>query len=650
MQFACMIELFPYLKKIPILFLLLLTAFPSKAQTADIARLRMALEQTKDSIAYVDELNRLAILYQACQLDSCGAYANKAVKIAGNINYDAGLITALRNLGSYYAFKPNRYLSYIFYNESLTAAREEGDSASVAMNLMNIAIYHQFLGQRQEALSMMDIALKRVKEVQNDSLRALVLANYYIVHAADTSVSTHMTVVAALEEAAEIAVRYHDFREVLYTRLLQANEKAQGGQLEEAFHSIDQIIDTAAAAGLNYMALYGSLQMAGYKSALQQPDSMIYYHKALDYALKGGYGGLMRQTLIKLYEHSMHRQDTAHADYYVGLLKQILLQDDDTRKSGAAIFMDFAAADHRLDSLKLQHLYQRKLLETKSTENIYWRYFLIFLLVMLILLTSLLIHVFQAYRISRSNSRKLAYMQRELKERTEQLKINDDFKNKLISLIAHDFRSPLNNIISISNFVEEDAIPLETARDMILQVDVRAKTTLQVFDGILRWMHTQLSGFVYQPKPCVVKDLINATIPTVHLLSEKQLQVNVNVDEEISVMADYEMLQFVHRNFLHNAAKFSQQGKTITVTTTRENDLITVSISDEGSGIDASVLPNLFFVEQATTAKGRKNKGAGIALIICKDFIEKMNGHIGAVNNTEKGATFFYSLPPAPAT
>ncbi|MBV8255722.1 MAG: hypothetical protein JO154_24220 [Chitinophaga sp.] len=645
-----MTELYPYLKKFPIILLLLMMALRSKAQTADIVRLRKALEQTKDSIAYVDGLNRLATLYQACQLDSCGAYANKAVKLASSVNYDAGLVTALRNMGSYYAFKPNRYLSYIFYNESLTAARAAGDSASVAMNQMNIAIYHQFLGQRQEAVHLMDTALKRVKEVHNDSLRALVLANYYIMHAADTGVSTHLAAVAALDEAADVANRYHDFREVLYTRLLHANEEAQAGHLKEAFHSIDNVIDTAAVAGLNYMALYGSLQMAGYKSALKQPDSLVYYNKALDYALKGGYGGLMRQTLIKLYEHSMHQGDTVHADYYAGLLKQVLLQEEDTRKSGAAIFMDFAATDRRLDSLKMQHLYQRKVLATKSTENIFWRYFLIFLLVMLILLTSLLIHLFQAYRVSRNNSRKLAFMQRELNERTEQLKINDDFKNKLISLIAHDFRSPLNNIISISNFVEEDTISLDDAKDMILQVDVRAKTTLQVFDGILRWMHTQLSGFVYQPIPCVVKNLIGATISTVHLLAEKKLQIELNIDEDLKVMADYEMLQFVHRNFLHNAAKFTPDGMTITVTAIRENDMIKVAVIDEGSGIDATVLPNLFSVEQTTAAKGRKHKGAGVALIICKDFIEKMNGHIGAENNSEKGATFFYSLPAAPTT
>ncbi|MBV7533269.1 HAMP domain-containing sensor histidine kinase [Chitinophaga sp. sic0106] len=642
-----MFELFPYLKKTSLVLLFLLFFFQdSRGQQAEIVRAKALLQQVKDSASYVDVLNRLTVLYQACQLDSCGHYANQAMEVATRLHYSTGLTIALKNLGSYYAFKPNRYLSYLFYNESLANARETDDLSNEAINLMNIGIYHQYLGHSAEAVKMADTAMAIVNKSGNDSIRALVLANYYSIHRNDTALSAHMAAVAALEEAAVLAVKYDDYRQILYTRLFKAHELQRSGQLQDAISVIHEVVDSSKSSGLNYLVVYGDFMLAAYKSALKQPDSIRYSREALEYALKGGYLGLMRPTLMTLYRNSMDNGDTSRADYYAGLLWTILQQERAVQQAGATIYMNFASADRQLDSMRMQHAHQHRLLEKKSLENIYWRYLLIFLLAVLILLTSLLIHVFQAYRMSRSNSRKLAFMQRELEQSTAQMRVNDDFKNKLISLIAHDFRSPLNNIISISSFVKDEAISLDDAKDMIQQVDNRARNTLQVFDGILRWMKTQLTGFSYQPKPYVIKDLMTISANNIqHLLTDKNLQLVIDESTDLPVYADFEMLQFVNRNLLHNATKYSASGKKITVTATRNENMVTVVITDEGSGIDPAVLPGLFSVEQTTTAKGRKGKGAGIALIICKDFIEKMNGTIGAENNEDKGARFFYSLP-----
>ncbi|WP_167015634.1 sensor histidine kinase KdpD [Chitinophaga sp. Cy-1792] len=643
-----MIRFYPYLRNFLLLLVLLLLLKDLRGQQPVIAGVKAELETTTDSIAYVDILNRLATLYQACQLDSCGVYADEAVKVASRQHYTAGLTVALRNMGSFYAFKPNRYLSYLFYNESLLSARESGDSASVALNLMNIGIYQNYLGYMAQGKAMMDTAMARGQALKNDSIYGLLLANYYVIHAADTTPEARKQAAEALHQAAITAMRYNNQREILYTRLLQANEQVQLGKVKESMAMLQETLQNAEEQGLYYLCLYGAIQLAGYKSAFHQADSMTYFRKGLDYAIKGGYLGLMKPTVMKLYEHSEKAGDHAAANYYTGLLARILNQEEEVKTAGTSIFMDISANDHKLDSMKLQHMYQRSVLEKKSTETIYWRYLSIFLLVVLLLLSSLLLHLFQAYRMSRSNARRLAFLQKELNARTEQLRINDDFKNKLISLIAHDFRSPLNNIVSISSFVEEDTISLEDATGMIVKVDARAKNTLQVFDGILRWMHTQLSGFTYQPEPFVVKDMVAITAETLQpILAEKQLQVVISPDADAAVMADYEMLQFVNRNLLHNATKFSEKGQAITVTVTRNKTMVTVAFSDEGTGIDPAVLPGLFSVGQTMTAKGRKGKGAGIALIICKDFIEKMNGEIWAENNPVKGATFCYSLPAA---
>ncbi|WP_161596635.1 sensor histidine kinase [Chitinophaga vietnamensis] len=616
-----------------------------RAQISDIQRLKAALPAARDSMEYTDMLNRLAVLYQACQLDSCGVYAHQALDMATRLEYRQGRGAALRAMASYYAFKPNRYLSYLFYNDALTESRHAGDSASVALVLMNIGIYYNYERRKDLAWAYTDEALAISRQLQNDSLQALILANYYSVHADDTSTSLKAAAAEALSDAAAMAHRYHDHREELYIRLFQAHEQLKHGDNQGAVKAVQSVIDTASILGLRYLALYGCLQMAGYKTYLRQPDTIRYYRQGMQIAMDGGYTGLMLPTAVKLYEYSTNIHDYTKSQEYLNLMRHIMMQQEEDRKNGGISYLDYARQDRLLDSLQLQHLYQEKLLARKSTESLYWRYLLIFLTVLLLLIFSLLLHLFYANKASAANRRQLTYMQREINQRTAQLQVNDDFKNKLISLIAHDFRSPLNNIIGITSFVEQDALTVDDAASLIIRIESTATATLQVFEAILRWMRTQLSGFVYRPQCLSIKELVAEAEKTVaHILAEKSLRAVINIPDGMLVKADYEMLQFIHRNFLHNAAKFSPANGVITVSAIRIEEMITVSFTDEGTGMDAETLAGLFTCHQPG-GKSRTGKGAGIALIICKDFTEKMNGKIWAENNPGKGATFYYSLP-----
>ncbi|HEY9262772.1 HAMP domain-containing sensor histidine kinase, partial [Chitinophaga sp.] len=222
----------------------------------------------------------------------------------------------------------------------------------------------------------------------------------------------------------------------------------------------------------------------------------------------------------------------------------------------------------------------------------------------------------------------------------------DDFKNKLISMIAHDFRTPLHNIVNITGFIENKALTVTEAAEMIQEVEQTATTTLGVFEEILKWIRTQLSGFVYRPERFFLADMIRIITQNLqHLLAEKNIQLVTAIPEGTTILADFEMLQFIHRNFLHNAIKFSPPDSVITIKAIRNNGSITVSFTDEGTGIDALVLPLLFAWNSKAYEQERSGKGAGLALIICKDFIVKMSGEMNAQNNEQQGSTFYYRLP-----
>ncbi|SEW30010.1 ATP-binding protein [Chitinophaga arvensicola] len=626
------------------LWFLLLISQALCAQHNEIATIKNALPQITDSATYTDALNRLALLYLARQLDSSGDYARKANDLATRIHYDKGQRNALLGMGRYYALRPHRYLSYLFYDNALTASRAAGDSAGAATALMNIGTYFQYQQNHTAAQSYLNKALKAAWDAGLDSLRAWVLVSFYTVNESDSAMLP--TAQKALQQAATIIERYHDVSGSLYTKLFLAHEKLREGNVKKAEEELKSVISAADSLGLNYLSMYASMQLTGYRIWQKQPDSLLYQQQAVHYAVAGGYAGLLLPLINDLYHQYQQTGDSMQAASYSRLALGVLQQQQEDMQAGEADYLSYAFGDEWLDSLRKQNYTRKAQLAFNRSANSFWYYQLGIITAIVVLLIILLIYFIRAYRLSKKNTASMALLQEEIRIGNSALQDSDDFKNKLISMIAHDFRTPLYNIVNITGFIDDKALTVADAASMILEVEQTAAATLSIFDEILRWIRTQLSGFIYRPKILLLEEMIDTTVNSLqHLLTAKEIQLRIDIPAGTSIIADYEMLQFIHRNFLHNAIKFSPDYGIITVKATRSDRWITVSFTDEGAGIDVSVLPHLFQWNNGTYEQERAGKGAGLALIICKDFMDKMSGRIKAENNTEEGSTFYYQLP-----
>lgn len=614
------------------------------AQHTDIIAIKNALPRITDSANYADALNRLSSLYLPRQLDSSGVYAKRAKELSERIGYNKGQCDALRGMGRYYALRPHRYLSFLFYDNALAACRAAGDSAGVAVALMNIGTFYQYQQKHVEAQSYINRALKVAWDMGLDSLRAWVLASYYLINESD---SVALPVAQkGLQQAISLAYRYHDELGILYTRLFAANEQLRAGEVKKAEENLKGVIAAADSAGLNYIAMYACLQLTGYRIWQQQPDSLQYQRQSVSYAEAGGYAGLMLPVITGLYNRYRQSGDSLRAAGYSRLALSVMMQQQEDMQAGEADYLSYAFGDEWLDSLQQQNQSQKQQLAINKAVNHFWYYQLLIIAAIAVLLVILVIYFVRAYRLSRKNTASMAALQEEIRLGNNALRDSDDFKNKLISMIAHDFRTPLHNIVNITGFIDEKALTIREAANMISEVEHTAAGTLVIFEEILRWIRTQLSGFVYRPEIFRLEEMISNTVKNLqHLITGKEIRIVVDIPANTTVAADYEMLQFIHRNFLHNAIKFSPDHGLITVKATRNNGWLTVAFTDEGSGIDAAMLPQLFSWNRNAIEGERAGKGAGLALIICKDFIDKMNGKINAENNADEGSTFYYQLP-----
>jgi len=231
----------------------------------------------------------------------------------------------------------------------------------------------------------------------------------------------------------------------------------------------------------------------------------------------------------------------------------------------------------------------------------------------------------------------------ELEQKNRKLQDNDAFHQKLISVMSHDLRQPLSSMLMLG---DEGMVAQMTEAQwqyVFNQISLSARTSLQAMDGLVHWMKLNTIGLAYTPSVVRLREnMLVALDYNRTMADQKGIVIMDFVSDSIDLLAQSEMLLFVNRNVLSNAIRHTPEGGQIVVTAMlTEDDHTVVRISDSGEGIPQAVLPHLFDRERSETAQG----GSGLALIICREMIEKMNGRIWAANNSEGGASFYYRLP-----
>lgn len=217
-------------------------------------------------------------------------------------------------------------------------------------------------------------------------------------------------------------------------------------------------------------------------------------------------------------------------------------------------------------------------------------------------------------------------------------------KNKLFSIISHDLRTPLANVQNYLEFLTQlDLNPQE--KELLQQDLLRAtKSTQEMLTNLLSWSKSQMDGIKPQLHNLNLSATLQNTLELMRIIAaKKDLQLRCEVNEDHMVWADANMLQLIIRNLVNNAIKFTATGS-IKVSSTMEGDTCIISVSDTGSGIKQEQQKGLFQFSSQSTYGTNKEKGVGLGLVLCKEYIEAQNGMIWFDSVIGEGTTFYVSL------
>ncbi|QXV67712.1 HAMP domain-containing histidine kinase [Mucilaginibacter sp. 21P] len=219
-------------------------------------------------------------------------------------------------------------------------------------------------------------------------------------------------------------------------------------------------------------------------------------------------------------------------------------------------------------------------------------------------------------------------------------------KNKLMSIIAHDLRSPLSNIQNYLELVTEYGLDTQERRMVESDLLKVTRRTIDMLGKLLVWSKAQMDGVNVKLSYISLKDALFNTLELEKSIAlKKDIILTAQLDWDIRIIADADMLQLVIRNLLSNAIKFTAKGGEISMKAERAGNECRISITDNGVGISPKKLPELFSLRVSSTFGTDNEKGVGLGLLLCKEFTELQGGRIWAESEPMVGTTFFVAIP-----
>lgn len=243
--------------------------------------------------------------------------------------------------------------------------------------------------------------------------------------------------------------------------------------------------------------------------------------------------------------------------------------------------------------------------------------------------------------------------EQQLKESEERLKELNFAKDKFFNIIAHDLRAPISGLISMTKMLIENSEILspDEMRELLVDLLEFANQSYNLLENLLQWARTQTGTIPFNPEDT---DLFEIALAS-KLLNEpnakqKNIVISNNVPPQSFSFVDRNMITTIVRNLVSNAIKFTNPGGEIRINLIDKGDNFELSVSDTGVGMSKEQMDKLFKVgENVSTLGTSGEKGSGLGLILCKEFVEKNGGTIRVESELGKGTTFYVTLPKAKA-
>ncbi len=549
-----------------------------------------------------------------------------ALRLRESIADTAGMCASYNNIGNIYINRGNYTKALQFYHRSLALSRSVNDSVSTSRSLNNIGSAYQWQGKPDQALAyyLESLPLKEALKDKDGVCRSL--SNIGLIYSEKgefrKALNYQYRALAIAESTKSLQNEIFVLRGLADAFLAGKQPKRAAAfarrSLEKAqqFNANDEIKQSAELLNTIY------IELGDYKNA----------HLYL--------------TLSSAY------QDSVQSDQAIAQINMMQVRYEMDKK------------ELENTKLKAESNMQSRQLEQKTLIA----YTVASLLVMALILGFIFFRGQQRMRlinkklslknikITRYN-RVINEKQEALKEQANQLKWQkeelehlNEVKNRLFSIVAHDLRGPLVSLKSLLQLLAMGTLPEAKLKHFAKTLEAEQQNTLHLLDNLLIWARSQMNG---ADRTESHSDITQLVAETINLLTPQAKSKDISLENRVNpelaalALADDEMIKLVLRNLVSNAIKFCRAGDLITIEAEAEGQFVTVVVRDTGVGISFQDQEKIFGFRSLTTFGTAMEKGNGLGLALCKDFIKQNGGRIWVESVPGVGSSFSFTLPTA---
>ncbi len=627
------------------------------------------INNNNEDIETTNALNQLAKYYFDINIDSAVIFGEKAFELSKKLSYQKGIADSRRNIGRAYTISGNYGKSFDYFYKALEINEKMKDSLSMGKNYASIGIVHYYQGNLEKALMFFKKALAIYKINNYDIGLARVYNNIGLVYSdfdkLDTARMYFNKTIKYAKKTGDLKIETGALGNIGRNYMIR-NDFRKAVEIFLIIPEKSENINDNSVLSITYVNIATAyLNLADEETNKKKKND--YLNKALKYnRLALDNANKLNSNSMRAYAYSgltsVYKKMHDYKNAFENLEKYTAVNDSIFNQEKTEAIANIEA---KYESEKQQLIIENLQKEKQADSIIIQKKNTIILVVIIgfLVVLTLSLFLFKLYRTKRHalklldkknkdilNQREEIAAQRDkISEIAFELKKSNRTKNKLFSIIAHDLKNPFQGIIGFSEMIKKEAEKhksdkIEKYSEYIYDVSTQ---TYKLLDNLLNFTRSQIGLLKYNPEIINIKNIVEDGILLVQTNAElKGVKLIDETNHSHTAYADESMISTVMRNLISNAVKFTPKGGYVKIKTTNAGDKVVIKVIDNGVGIKETDIPKLFKADLNFSTFGTQNeKGTGLGLVVCKDFVTRNKGTISVESKVGKGSTFTIELP-----
>ena len=601
------------------------------------SQLLFSQQQSTADTSLINELIQKHLNVKYIYPDSSLNLILKAKKLLDNSESETLQAKVLQYTGIQYYVLGNYSLSFANLSQSLEIYLKLNDKWGESKSYNNMGMVFTVIGNIDKAIEYHRKSLNLCLEIGN---KKLIPANYHNLAINFLEKNNYDSSIIYADNALEIYKTNKQTDKIYQLYNLKGRIYAKSGKYDLAQKHFERTINQSNNL---WEQTFGRIGMAelylfqkNYDSAIKQA-SIAYYGSI---KLNTKWDIKESASLLATAYEKKSKYDSAFK--YLKISKQI---------SDSIITLELKDQFDNVDIITSEHLNNQLKKEKEiQAQKIKYKNGLIYVFIIATVFMLIFLYVyFTKNRQNKKLSTNLKESNALISYKNKELKKLNKTKDLMFRVIAHDLMGPISSVISFTDYISKnkEVLSEKNIHELFEKLNISVNRAYQLLDNLLNWARFQMEDSGISIIDLKISEFINLIKSNLsQLLKEKNISLEINIDEETEICTDKNILQAIIRNLLSNAIKFTPVGGNIIINGCIIKDELEIEIKDSGVGMTQEQIDLLFGSSPGESNVGTEGeKGSGIGFTLCRDFVKLLNGHIWVESKLNSGTSVFFRIP-----